>query len=926
MMKSFAFLALALALNAAPPDNFEQLRAMFAKPPAEFSSAPLFVWNGEITEKELDLFLEDFKAKGIESFIIHPRPGLITEYMSDRWWTLVKHTVKKAKSLGMIVWLYDENSYPSGFAGGHVPAQMPESYNQGQGLFARKFAGDPPAGTKCEAAVKYEATTYCFEKTFEPKRAWHGGYSYVDLLVPGVTEKFIELTMTQGYEKAVGDEFGKIVPGIFTDEPHIRPPGPAGSIRWTPDLFEQFQKRRGYDLRQNLPSLVDTVGDWQKVRHDYYAVLLDLFVERWAKPWNKYCAEHNLKWTGHYWEHAWPNIAHGPDSMAMYAFHQTPAIDMLFNQFAEGPNAQFGNVRSVKELASVANQMGYRRTLSETYGGAGWEITYEDLKRLGDWQAVLGVNLMNQHLAWMTWAGARKHDYPQSFSYHNPWFKHYKWLGDYFARLSLAISSGEEVNEIAIVEPNEELWKVQGTPKAMEIGEQFQKYITALQYKQVEYDLASAWSMRNLKFNRQYERMVQPGEYPDLAPPPDIRDPQGSVFHHRRKLADGELLLFTNHSLEKPASVTWEPKGPNTYRLDLMSGRIETWSGTRVELPPAGSMLLYSGSSRAQAAAPVTPMRDVQAAPPASPLAVRRAGPNVLTLDYCDLTMDGATAEGLYYWVAADRLFRRHGFEGNPWDAAVQYKTKIVDRDKFGPETAFQVTYHFQAAAGAKPSSVVVERPHLWQVSINGRTVPPKPGAWMFERGFGVYDIAAHIVAGDNAIRLSAPKMSVHAEIEPVYVVGEFSVAAASKGFEIRPAAPLTTGSWRRQGLPFYPDAVVYSGDFKLAGRGARAAVRLGQWKGTVAEVRVNGRPAGIIGWQPYELEITDLVKPGVNQVEVLVTGSLKNRQGPHHGKPRPGMVGPGHFRRAPASQPPGSEYDMLDYGLMENFQVVEQR
>lgn len=925
-MHRFSLLALALAAAAAPPDNFDQLKDLFPKPPAEFSTAPLFVWNGEVTERELDLFLEDFKAKGIESFIIHPRPGLITEYMSDRWWALVRYTVRKAKSLDMIVWLYDENSYPSGFAGGHVPAQMPQSYNQGQGLLARKFAGAPPPETSCEVLASHEGVSYCFEKTFEPKRAWHGGYSYVDLLMPGVTEKFIELTMTRGYRKAVGDEFGKTVAGIFTDEPHIRPPGPAGSIRWTPDLFEQFERRRGYDLRPFLPSLVDPVGDWQKVRHDYYTVLLDLFIERWAKPWNKYCAEHNLKWTGHYWEHSWPNLLHGPDSMAMYAFHQTPAIDMLFNQFSEGPNAQFGNVRSVKELASVANQMGYRRTLSETYGGAGWEITYEDMKRLGDWQAVLGVNLMNQHLSWMTWAGARKHDYPQSFSYHNPWWKHHGLLGEYFARLSLAISSGEEVNRVAIVEPNEDLWKFQGTPRAMEIGERFQKYITDLQYKQVEYDLASAWSLRNLKFKREYERIVQPGEFPELAPPADIRDPQGSVFHHRRILKDGELLLFTNHSLEHPASITWLPKGPNTYQLDLVSGRIETWSAKQIVLPPAGSALLYTGSGRTRALAPPPPLSGAAPVAPSSPVAVRRAGANVMTIDYCDLTLDGSTAAGLYYAAAADRLFRKHGFDGNPWDAAVQYKTSIVDRDRFGPETAFQVTYRFRAAAGAKPASVVVERPELWQVSINNTAVPPTPGAWMFERGFGVYDIASRVVAGENTIRLSAPKMSVHAEIEPVYVIGEFNVAPARQGFELQPPAALTLGSWKDQGLPFYPDEVVYSGDFRLKGRGARAAVRLGRWKGTVAEVRVNGKPAGVIGWQPYEMEITSLTKPGVNRIEVLVTGSLKNRQGPHHGKPRPGMVGPGHFRRAPETQPAGGEYGMLDYGLMESFQVVESK
>ena len=43
------------------------------------------------------------------------------------------------------------------------------------------------------------------------------------------------------------------------------------------------------------------------------------------------------------------------------------------NQYQENVHAQFGNVRSVKELASVINQMGLKRNLSETYGGSGWE-------------------------------------------------------------------------------------------------------------------------------------------------------------------------------------------------------------------------------------------------------------------------------------------------------------------------------------------------------------------------------------------------------------------------------------------------------------------------------------------------------------------------------------------------------------------------
>ena len=59
-----------------------------------------------------------------------------------------------------------------------------------------------------------------FSKTYNRKSDWYGGFSYVDLLYPGVTQKFIEVTMT-GYEKYLGTEFGKTIPGTFTDEPQI---------------------------------------------------------------------------------------------------------------------------------------------------------------------------------------------------------------------------------------------------------------------------------------------------------------------------------------------------------------------------------------------------------------------------------------------------------------------------------------------------------------------------------------------------------------------------------------------------------------------------------------------------------------------------------------------------------------------------------
>ena len=115
----------------------------------------------------------------------------------------------------------------------------------------------------------------------------------------------------------------------------------------------------------------------------------------WAEPCYRYCEQHNLEFTGHYWEHGWPGAGHGGDNMAMYAWHQRPAIDTLFNQYSEKPDAQFGNVRAVMELASAADQLGRERTLCEAYGGSGWDARFEDFKRIGDWLQVLGVNTIN---------------------------------------------------------------------------------------------------------------------------------------------------------------------------------------------------------------------------------------------------------------------------------------------------------------------------------------------------------------------------------------------------------------------------------------------------------------------------------------------------------------------------------------------------
>jgi hypothetical protein len=70
-----------------------------------------------------------------------------------------------------------------------------------------------------------------------------------------------------------------------------------------------------------------------------------------------------------------------------------------------------------------------------------------------------------------------------------------------------------------------------------------------------------------------------------------------------------------------------------------------------------------------------------------------------------------------------------------------------------------------------------------------------------------------------------------------------------------------------------------------------------------IAEVLVNGQNAGIVWWPPYSVDVTQLLKPGTNRIEVRVTNSWLNRM---IGDSRPGAApvttSPGAMKAGPRS------------------------
>jgi len=1012
-------------------DNRISLLNEFKNPPAEYRSMPLWVWNDRVTKQEIEEQMADFKNKGMGGVFVHPRPGLITPYLSPEWFELFSYAVEVGKKIGIQVWIYDENSYPSGFAGGHVPAEMPESEPKMIKLIIttqpdtikqkniKIFEKNDSVFTDVTTQSKFEkGEYYVYLIKYADPSPWCAGYTYVDIMQEKNTQKFIDVTYKKGYDQ-FKSEYGKGIQGTFMDESNIKTDWSGKYLNYSDALFQTFKQRNGYSLEDNLYKLSVETGNYRKVRFDFYATLNYMLIEGWAKPYHEFCKQNNLILTGHYWDHDWPIPNAVPDNMAVSAYSDYPGIDLLMNNWFQGYSGQFGNSRMVKEVSSVSNQLGKKRNLSETYGAAGWDISFTDQKRIADWEYALGINFMNQHLSYITIAGARKRDHPQSFSYHEPWWDNYKYLADYFGRLSVAMSKGEQINKTLLLEPTTSAWmnytpdwdphwEVENAWKNEKIGTllaSFHELINKFEMWQVEYDLGcediikNHGSAVNSEFtigNRAYNLVILPEntenlisstvdilekyleqggivlsycgtpEYLDgeksnrmklLADKyskqfiisnnpdkneifgfskPDIRfeifGAERFVFHQTRKLSDAQMLFITNVHDTLTSKVKICVAAGSVEQWDLFTGETKNISYTSIgdsvlletELPAASSLLLcFTSEKKVGIAHTNIVFKPVQFT---DSLTISRLHPNVLTIDFCDYTVKNIQKKDEYFYSAQTEIYKQHGFSKNVWDNTVQFKSEYLDRDTFGAGSGFEATYKLWIDKGTdtKQLQVVVERAELYTVSVNGTELKQIPNQWWLDKAFGVFDISDVVKTGENQITIKNSPFKLLAELEAVYILGNFSLESQKLGFKLVPAKPMQLKSWKKQGMPFYSHGVAYNHIIKASTTKNNYKLKLNNWKGSISEIYVNDKKVAVSFLPPFETDISNFLKEGDNNVKVVVIGTLKNLLGPHHQKSSGSAWPAMWFNFEKGRTLAGDSYIFDNYGLEQDFVVLE--
>lgn len=503
----------------------------FRNPPCEYRAAPFWAWNCDLNKDLLLREIDQMKRMGMGGFHMHVRTGMSTTYLSDGFMQLIRDCVDKAKEERMRAYLYDEDRWASGAAGGYVtreeryraryllfttvsyeqaeenPASVPvDSPRTGKGRLLARYAvrlndeGELAEyrllkdGQQADAA---ETAWYAYLE-IEKESPWFNNQTYVNTLDKKAIKRFVEITHER-YKEVVGNEFGGAVQSIFSDEPQFSRKttlGFAGEkkdvvLPWTDDLPDTFRAAYGEELLAGLPELYWELpgGAVSLIRYHYHDHIAERFAEGFADTVGTWCARNGLLLTGHMMEE--PTLksqtAALGEAMRSYRSFQLPGIDML---------CDWREYTTAKQAQSAAHQFGCPGVMSELYGVTNWDFDFRGHKLAGDWQAALGVTLRVPHLTWVSMEGEAKRDYPASIGYQSPWYTEYPMVEDHFARLNTVLTRGKAQVRLGVIHPVESYWLHWGPSEATalvrdEMDEHFQSLAQWLLYGLIDFDYIS---------------------------------------------------------------------------------------------------------------------------------------------------------------------------------------------------------------------------------------------------------------------------------------------------------------------------------------------------------------------------------------------------------------------------------------------------
>ena len=844
---------------------------------------PFWFWNGVQEESRIAEQLEAMKAGGCRGVVLHSREGNRIPYLSERWFELVLHSCDCAKRLGLTIWLYDEDGYPSGNAGMQVQKLRPD-LRQKQMLFA--YAGTDP---DTPAYAAYDATTYApLDETAVPRGTPALRFTpnfiarHVDTFSREAADLFISLTHAH-YVEHLAPYFGNVVEAVYTDDESFQVWNGTG-LPWSEILEAEYERRHGEPLRSILPQLVEDLPGAADVRLRFYSLCRQLFLENFIAPQVDWCRKAGLPYVGHLCGDEGPTrnaVKNFGTAMPYLLAQDIPSIDDYLCEIKDhgylrkplnGPETRFllHDARRLfthliyKGASSIANQFKNGLVSVEDLTFIGWDVEPAFLNTQMLFELALGANLMTPHAYYYTIGDRTKYDCPPSYFTQQPLHPVFGRRCATWTRIAELLLRGAFHADCLVVFPDRIVESQTGT----DIDAKFALRKPRERISPDEFDV---------HFNTLLMELARRHVGYELG--------EDAIMAERAQLRDGAIVLG-KRAYGTAICLSGVAISPSTARL---LERFKASGGRVLTLPPGEYAAL-------DALAPDLPLSGdgceeilVHARDNAGfrealllNLSGRTLAPTLeINGDFLVYDPVGETAFKTRDHLPAGFVLEHGGAcMVMPTDfpcAVVPYETTVF-RPSPGWEAltplaitplrpnaaAFHKTcgFAFELAPGATVTAIYTEHLAESGLTVNGTaalaaTVPHHPCDFCFEGA----SAAGLCHAGANALALDA-------ERDMVYLEGDF----VFEDGRLQAPRPLALGDLAAAGWPHYWGAVEYV--FAFDGR--RDVLRL-ELAGGAAEIRVNGRLADPVFGLPATVRIADLCADCANELVVRLHNTAAN-------------------------------------------------
>jgi hypothetical protein len=828
--------------------SVRDVAANFKTPPHEYGAIqPFASWNGADPKEVRERIVRDFDrlaANGI--FVVNLSPGRgEPKYLSPEHMDQVKFTVQEAAKRGMRLWIQDESDYPSGFAGGNISRQYPQLGMQGivadirvhvvpgqtlalpvppdtLAIMALKTSPDQtlqgvvpiaiPPNLQLKWITPAEGSTpneprYNWEVVFvrhiyvssptrnfnreDGTRAKDALYSLIDYLDPEATRAFLKITH-ETYRQAVGDQFGKIVLGFFGDEPDY-----SSSIPWTPKLLEEFQQRKGYDLKPYIPSFftgrgTEATEETRRVRADYYDVWSGIFQNSFFGEQAEWCKKYNVEYLVHL-NHEETMIAlerSEGDYFRDNRYVEVPGIDnlnQLIPSLVHTPDGTWNINNNFPKLASsAAHLFGKPKVWAEEGGGAGIDGKYQL-----DFQLVRGVTALQIRVPVLRGGPGEATAAPPAAPPQAP------MIAWYTNRAGYLMAIGRPAAQVGLYHPGNSIWMgdQEADRSTTKLGWQLFEH-------QVDWDYFDEQSLSSVA-------TIESGGFKNLS---------GQVYK----------------AIVVPSSTVITRTGLERFKAFVKAG------GKVIFVGKTPGLILDKTFLNA---------KDV----PDLSFAVIEPSGDITSRVLAALPKPD---------VKLDSEFPRLTYTHRSWSDADMYY--FFNESNQAESRTATIAGHGQAQAWDMGTGEIHP--------ISGATA--EGDSVRFPLVLGPYE-AKVVVVGPLPGGVAAPEPSLASGNTLAELDGDWRLDLNGKSV----TTPLK--SWEELGTPSFAGPATYHKQFTAppVPAGKRVFLEIADVH-DYARVKLNGKELEAHAWQPYRWEVTNIVKPGSNEMEVEVRATAGGRGG----------------------------------------------